>query len=98
MNVQILQSAESEIADAMDYYNLQYPGLGYEFAFEVKESINRILSFPDAWPLFIDNVRKSHVNRFPYGILYEVREKSIIVFAVMHLMQDPAPWEKRLEK
>ncbi len=48
MNVQILQSAESEIAEAMDYYNIQDPGLGYEFAFEVKESINRMISFPSA--------------------------------------------------
>ena len=33
MKVQILQCAEKEIAEAMDYYNEQYPGLAYDFAF-----------------------------------------------------------------
>ena len=98
MNLQILQSAESEIAEAMDYYNLQDPGLGYGFAVEVKESINRIISFPNAWPQFDQEIRKCHVHRFPYGILYEIRENNIIVFAVMHFRKNPAKWEERLQE
>ena len=98
MNFQILQSAEDEIAEGMDYYNEQYPGLGYEFAVEIKEGMNRIKFFPEAWPQFIDKIRISHVNRFPYGILYEVRQKSIVVFAVMHLRQNPEKWEDKLKK
>ena len=39
MNFQILQSAEDEIAQGMDYYNKQYSGLGYEFAVEIKEGL-----------------------------------------------------------
>ena len=96
MNIQILQCAESEIADAMDYYNNQYPGLGYGFAFEIKESLKRILSFPQAWPLFLGKTRKCHINRFPYGVVYKIQEESIVVFAVMHLKQNPKRWEQRL--
>ena len=98
MNFQILQSTEAEIAEAMDYYNTQYPGLGYEFAFEVKESMNRIISFPNAWPLFQEEARKCQIDRFPYGIIYEVREDTIIVFALMHLRENPQKWEKRLRE
>ena len=98
MNFQILQSAEEEIAEGMDYYNEQYSGLGYEFAVEIKEGMNRIKLFPEAWPQFIGKIRISHINRFPYGILYEVRQKSIIVFAVMHLKQSPEKWEDKLKK
>ena len=98
MNFRILHSAEDEIAEGMDYYNEQYPGLGYEFAVEIKEGMNRIKFFPEAWPQFIDTIRISHINRFPYGILYEVRQKSIIVFAVMHLKQNPEKWEDKLKK
>ena len=98
MNIQILQCAEAEIADAVDYYNSQYSGLGYEFAFEVKESLNRILSFPNAWSLFSGEIRKCHISRFPYGILYEIRGKTIVVFAVMHFKKNPKKWEQRLNE
>jgi hypothetical protein len=96
MKLQILQPAEAEIAEAMDYYNNQYSGLGYEFAFEVRESMNRIISYPNAWPLFLGKTRKCHVNRFPYGIIYEVKAKVIIVFAIIHLKKNPKTWEQRV--
>ncbi len=98
MNVQVLQSAEAEIAEAMDYYNGQYQGLGYEFAFEIKESINRIITFPSAWTKFEADIRKCSIKRFPYAILYEHREDLIIIFAVMHLKQNPLTWKTRLQK
>lgn len=98
MRIRILQSAESEIADGMDYYNKQYPGLGYEFATEIKKSITAIKSYPKAWVKYYDSFRKCFVNRFPYAVLYEVRKESIIIFAVMHLKMSPKNWEKRLKK
>ena len=98
MNVKVLQSAEAEIAEAMDYYNGQYQGLGYEFAFEVKEGTNRIITFPNAWTKFDVDIRKCSVKRFPYAILYEHRKNLIIIFAVMHLKQNPLTWKTRLKK
>ena len=94
MIVRIIQSAEFEISEAMDYYNGQYHGLGYEFAVEVKKSIKRMMLFPKAWPVFQKDVRKCRLDRFPYAILYEVRKKEIVVFAVMHFKQDPIAWKK----
>ena len=79
MKIKILQSAESEIADGMDYYNKQYPGLGYEFATEIKKSITAIKSYPKAWAKYHDDFRKCFVNRFPYAVLYELRKESIIM-------------------
>ncbi len=98
MKIKILQSAESEIGDAMDYYNKQYPGLGYEFANEIKKSLYTIKAFPEAWSLFQDKIRKCYVSRFPYAILYEVKNEIIIVFAVMHLKLNPKRWEIRIKK
>ena len=48
MNIRILSSAEKEFTEMVDYYNGQCPGLGYEFAVEVKNALDRIASFPDA--------------------------------------------------
>jgi len=54
MKINILSCAENEIAAAMDYYNEQYPGLGYELAAEAKECLRRIFAYPDAWHYFSD--------------------------------------------
>jgi len=97
MTIQLLPTAESEIADGMDYYNEVQSGLGYEFALEVKKGLLRISSFPNAWPIFQDSIRITHLKRFPYAILYEVQTNVLVVFAVMHLKQNPKTWEKHLE-
>ena|SRR3989304_6392812 len=98
MKILILSCAEQEFAEAVDYYNGQCSGLGYEFAAEVKSTLARISSFPDAWPLFSSRARRCLTNRFPYGVLYQVRQDHIIVAAIMHLKRAPQKWEERIKK
>lgn len=96
MNIHILSCAEQEFAQAVDYYNEQYPGLGYEFAAEVKSTLTRIVSFPNAWPIFSRRARRCMTNRFPYGVLYQIRTDHILVVAIMHLKRDPKRWQERI--
>lgn len=98
MIIRILSCAEQELADAVDYYNKQCPGLGFEFAAEVKSTLSRIAAFPNAWPLFSRRTRRSLVHRFPYGVLYQVRTEEILVTAIMHIKLDPEKWQKRVAK
>ena len=49
MKVKLLSVAEQEFVEAVDYYNDQCQGLGYEFAAEISNTIERIVSFPKAW-------------------------------------------------
>ncbi|MDO9043305.1 MAG: hypothetical protein Q7U64_13365 [Desulfocapsaceae bacterium] len=48
MNINILAHAEQEFIDTVDYYNNQCSGLGYEFAAEVTNTLERISAFPNA--------------------------------------------------
>jgi len=98
MKVRILSCAEQELADAVDYYNVQCPGLGFEFAAEIKSTLNRILSFPEAWPPLSSRTRRCLTDRFPYGVLYQVRKDHILITAVMHLKRDPMKWQDRMAK
>ena len=98
MKIIILAVAEQELSEAIAYYNLECPGLGYEFALEAKDSLKRIDSFPDAWPSFSANTRRCLISRFPYGILYCKRKDEIIVYAVMHLKRNSEKWIERLHK
>lgn len=98
MKIRVLSCAEQEFAETVDYYNEQCPGLGYEFAAEVKNTFDRIKSFPEAWPLISSRSRRCIINRFPYGVLYQVRQDFILVSAIMHLKRDPKTWQERIKK
>ncbi len=69
MKVLVLSCAEDEFAEAVDYYNGQCPGLGFEFAAEVQRTFERISHHPTAWPVFSARARRGLTDRFPFGVL-----------------------------
>jgi hypothetical protein len=89
--------AEVEFVAAIDYYEDYEPGLGYDFAIEVNSTLENILSFPKAWPILEDDIRRCQTSRFPYGIIYAIYEDVLYVLAVMHLHRDPQYWKDRLK-
>jgi plasmid stabilization system protein ParE len=88
--------AESEFTGAIDYYEDKEKGLGYDFTLEVYSTIQRILAHPDAWAVIEENIRRSFVRRFPFGILYSHTEEEVIIVAVMHLNREPDYWKERI--
>ena len=97
MNIKFLNAAENEFVDAINYYNLQSEGLGFEFAAEVKRTFGRIIEYPDAWTRLSNRTRRCQTNRFPYGIIYQVRTDTLLIVAVMHFHRDPKIWKSRLK-
>ena len=98
MKIEFLSAAEQELIETIVYYNLQSEGLGYEFASEVKITLTRILAFPEAWILISKRTRRCRTKRFPYGILYQIRNDIIQVVAVQNLHRHPDSWKIRLTK
>ncbi len=96
MNVDFLDPAEAEFAEAIVYYNSQSEGLGFKFAAEVKRVIGRIMEYPKAWAPLSKRTRRCRTNRFPYGIIYQIRDDTILVVSVMHLHKHPESWKSRL--
>jgi len=98
MEIVFLTPAKDELTEAISYYNSQSEGLGYEFATEIKKTLERIARYPDAWLKLSNRTRRCRTNRFPYGVIYQVKEKSLLVVAVMHLSREPETWKSRLKK
>jgi toxin ParE1/3/4 len=88
--------AEAEFLAAIDYYEGCGPALGYNFSIEVRSTIENILSFPKAWPILENDIRRCLTRRFPYGIVYSQDEDVILILAVMHLRRAPGYWKDRL--
>ncbi len=98
MNIQFLEPARAELIDAVSYYNRQRQGLGAEFANEVRVAIERIIEYPEAWPLVAKRTRRCRTKRFPYGIIYQIRGDTLIIVAVLHLRREPQSWKTRIPK
>lgn len=96
MRIDFLDPASAEFIEAIVYYNLQSEGLGYEFAAEVKKTIGRILQYPNAWALLSKRTRRCRTNRFPYGLIYQLRSDTILIVAVQNLHKHPDSWKSRL--
>ena len=96
MKVDFLTPAEAEFIEAIAFYNLQSEGLGYEFAAEVKRAIGRIVQFPEAWTPLSRRTRRCRTNRFPYGVIYQVRGDTLLIVAVQNLHKHPDSWKARL--
>ena len=97
MKIDFLAPATAEFKDAIAHYNLQSEGLGFEFAAEVKRTLERIVQYPEAWSPLSKRTRRCRTNRFPYGVIYQIRGEIILVVAIMHLSRDPRMWESRLK-
>ena len=98
MNIEFLAPAEEEFEESIDYYNRQSEGLGFEFAVEIKRTLERITQYPEVWALISKRTRRCRTKRFPYGIIYQIRQEYILIISIMHLSRNPKTWMERVKK
>ena len=89
------EDAESEFDKAVDFYEDCQRGLGLEFAQEVYATIALIIRFPDAWSPMSINTRRCLVNRFPFGVIYQMKSDAVHIIAVADLRRRPDYWLNR---
>ncbi|MDP2783285.1 MAG: type II toxin-antitoxin system RelE/ParE family toxin [Sulfurimicrobium sp.] len=92
MTLTFAKLARDEMAEAKRYYERQQRGLGRDFQRDTEVSAKRILENPLAWQIEYGPVRRFVFNRFPYKMLYLIREKLIVVVAVAHQHRNPDYW------
>lgn len=96
MNYSFHPEAEKELNSSIDYYEEYQNNLGLEFAQEVYKTIQRILSFPKAWQILDNDIRRCLTSRFPFGIIYYQKDNEVIILAVMQLNREPNYWQDRI--
>ena len=97
MKVDFLDPADAEFTEAIAYYDLQSEGLGYSFVVEVKRAIVRIVRYPRAWTPLSKRTRRCLTNKFPFGLIYQIRKDAILIVAVQNLHKHPDSWKSRLK-
>jgi len=97
MKLIFLEAAQSEFDATIDYYEEQCAGLGFEFAAEVEQTMERINHYPEAWSPLSPRVRRCLVNRFPFSVIYEARSEMLIIVAIQNHHRKPESWRLRIK-
>src|SRR4030067_3650061 len=77
--------AEEEMIASAVFYETRSNGLGHKFLNEIARSLDMISSSSKTWPVFSDDIRRFLLQRFPFGLLYEIHDDYIYNISVMHL-------------
>ncbi len=88
-------AAERELNEAVDFYELESPGLGDVFLTEVEHTLAQVEAFPEAAEPLRDAVRRRLLHTFPYALLYSLRTDEVRILAVAHQRRRPFYWEDR---
>lgn len=96
MNVEFFGIAKQELDDAFEWYESLNSGLGYEFIKEVDNSIAIISAFPKTWRLVGENTRRCVINRFPFILLYYIKDDIIYITCVAHQHRNPEYYTNRI--
>lgn len=86
---------ERELVDAVRYYERQRPSLGRDFIAEWERVEEVVRANPFRHAADRRGRRQSLLKRFPYKLIYRVREHDIFIIAAAHNKRAPGYWEPR---
>jgi hypothetical protein len=89
-------AADTELTEAVAYYDGKARGLGDRFLSEVKAATRYIERYPEIAPVIDQGVRGKALVRFPYSLMYVFEADELFIVAVAHNSRRPAYWADRL--
>lgn len=95
--VVLTAEAEADLDEAAQWYEQRRAGLGVDLVVQVREALVRVERNPQIPPVVHAGIRRTSVQRFPYGVFYRLRDDRIEVIAVFHDRRDPSLWQRRAE-
>jgi hypothetical protein len=97
MNYRFHPDAQAEMLSSAAYYEAHAPGKGIEFLEDVDLTIKLILRIPETWQKVAHGMRKLHLSKFPFCIIYGINEDGIDIVSISHCKRRPNSWHERLK-
>lgn len=92
MKLRYTERAKNDIELALEWYEKQRHGLGFEFLDCIGIALKEIIAIPEMYQLCYSNFRRNVIRRFPFSIFYTIEDNEIVVHSVFDNRQNP---EKR---
>jgi plasmid stabilization system protein ParE len=87
--------AAEELEAAHDWYQRRSLHAARGFLDEIDAALRLIEGNPLQWPIFEGETRRCLLRRFPYAIIYRVRDDVVKIVAVAHGRRRPGYWRAR---
>ena len=94
-NVRFHEAARQEFLDQVSYYEEAQIHLGRRFQNETEPAVKLAASMPFAGSPHKFGTRRVFPKKFPFSVVYAVRQSEVIVLAVAHFNRRPAYRQKR---
>jgi toxin ParE1/3/4 len=97
MNRQIIvhSEAEEEIFQALAWYAERSGIAARAFVHELTSMVRLAVGSPESWPRSLEDTRRIVFPRFPFDLVFRVKDEAIEIVAVAHHRRRPAYWRSR---
>lgn len=96
MTPSVSAEADRELTENATFYARESgKELGLEFIAEFERALNFLCVHPNVGVTWRNNRRRFPLRRFPYSIIYYVKDDSLRVIAIAHHRQQPGYWVRR---
>ena len=96
MKVSLTPEAERELVEGSAFYAREAAAqLGQDFITEFERTCGLLRQFPLLGAAWRGRIRRLPLRRFPYSIVYYVREAEIRILAIAHQRRRPGFWGGR---
>src|SRR5436190_424980 len=97
MKLRLHNEAEAELQAAAQWYEDRVAGLGEQFLTEAINAFSEIELHPERFTRVKHRtpreIRRRLLRRFPYSVVYELRQDQCIVLAIAHTSRKPGYWK-----
>ncbi len=87
-NIDIQDDARDDMKEIELYYKSINAAIFESFKKELYRILDLLSTFPLSFQFAYKNIRVAYLQKFSYIIYYEVREKEVVVHAILHTSQE----------
>lgn len=91
----VKEEAYSDIKQAYEYYESNKLGLGERFLDTLEIFVERIQKYPEHYQIKRKPYREAFIKDFPYIIIYELENDTVVIYAVFCTHKSPESKPKK---
>ena len=87
--------AIEEAENSQSWYALRSPIAARGFVNELSHAIDMVSESPNRWPGFHADTQRYVFPRYPFSLIYRVKDEVVEVLAIAHYKKRPGYWSER---
>jgi plasmid stabilization system protein ParE len=96
MRLKLHPEARIDLKEGTAFYRHHSPLTAVAFAQEIARAVERVAEAPLRYPTGEHGTREFVLPwRFPYTVIYRIRESTVVIIAVAHHSREPGYWRHR---